>query len=472
MTLLYGRCAGLDIHKKTVSACIRINRGAQTELVTDVFGTFTRDLESLRDWLRKHQVQQVAMESTGVYWIPVWNILERCDAFELTLVNPHHVRALPGCKTDRQDAKRISEWLQYGLLRASFIPPRPVRELRDLTRRRTHLQSDRNRVLNRINRLLETANLKISSVVSDIAGKTGRLILDRITRGRYNPEELVELAQGSLKNKKAELAQSLNGFCSEHFRWLLKEAVEELRHLDRKVLDADQRIGEHVKSHIELIRRLCSIPGVEFTTATTILAEIGFDMSRFPDPGHLASWAGLCPGNNESGGKRLSGRARKGDRYLRRILVQSAWSVIHKKDCFLSAVFHRIAARRGRKKAAMAVAHRMLIIAWHIIHDGGVYQEAGGNYFDRLHPDRSARRLVRRLQQIGFDVQLTRTPTKPEPSRPQCKKPEPPQQPASVKPPAADPMLCRKCARWGIPCIHARNRRAVATTPPPIVSST
>lgn len=213
----------------------------------------------------------------------------------MTLVNPQHVRTLPGCKTDRQDAKRISELLQYGLLRASFIPPRPVRELRDLPRRRTHLQSDRNRVLNRINRLLETANLKLGSVVSDIAGKTGTLILEHITRGRSNPEELVEFAQGSLKNKKAELAQSLNGFCSEHLRWLLKEAVEELRHLDRKLLDADQRIGEQVKPHVDLIRRLCSIPGVEFTTATTILAEIGLDMSRFPDPAHLASWAGCAP---------------------------------------------------------------------------------------------------------------------------------------------------------------------------------
>jgi transposase len=470
--LLYGRCAGLDIHKKSVSACIRISRGASTEIVTGVFGTFTRDLESLRDWLQKNQVQQVAMESTGVYWVPVWNVLERCDAFTLTLVNPQHVHALPGCKTDRRDAKRISELLQYGLLRASFIPPRPVRELRDLTRRRTHLQSDRNRVLNRINRLLETANLKIGSVVSDIAGKTGTLILDRITRGRSNPEELVELAQGSLKNKKAELAESLNGFYSEHLRWLLREAVEDLRHLDHKLLQVDQRIGEQVKPHVELIRRLCTIPGVEFTTATTILAEIGLDMSRFPDPGHLASWAGLCPGNNESGGKRLSGRTRRGDRYLRRILVQSAWSVIHKKDCFLTAVFHRVAARRGMKKAAMAVAHRMLIIAWHIIRDGGIYQEAGGSYFDRLHPDRSARRLMRRLQQIGFDVTLTGTPPKPASSKPERNRPQPTQPTVPLKPPAADPKICRKCARWGIPCIHLRNRRALAAISPPIASST
>jgi transposase len=303
VTLQYRRCAGLDIHKKTVSACIRISRGASVDILT-VFGTFTRDLEDLRDWLREQKVEQIAMESTGVYWIPVWNILESCDSFQLTLVNPQHVHALPGCKTDRRDAKRIAELLQYGLLRASFIPPRPVRELRDLTRRRTHLQCDRNRILNRISRLLETANLKISSVVSDIAGKTGTLILERIVRGKSNPEELVELAQGSLKNKKSELALSLNGFYSEHVRWLLRQAIEDLQHLDTKLLEVDQRIGEHVKPHVELIRRLCSIPGVEFTTATTILAEIGFDMSRFPDSGHLASWASLCPASTILSGKR------------------------------------------------------------------------------------------------------------------------------------------------------------------------
>jgi transposase len=287
-------------------------------------------------------------------------------------------------------------------------------------------------------------------VVSDITGKTGTLILEQIARGRSNPERLVPLAQGSLKNKRAELTLSLKGFYSEHFRWLLEEALEELAHLDRKLLEMDKRIGEHLKPHVELIRRLCTIPGVEFTTATTILAEIGFDMSRFPDASHLASWAGLCLGKNESAGKRFSGRTRKGDRYLRRILVQSAWSVIHKKDCLLTALFHRIAARRGMKKAAMAVAHRILIICWSIIRDGGVYRELGGSHYDRLHPDRSARRLTRRLQQIGFEVTLKPKTHSPAPEKAVLQAP---------KPPPADPSLCRRCARWGIPCIHARNNK-------------
>ncbi len=370
--------------------------------------------------------------------------------FSLTLLNPQHVRALPGCKTDRRDANRIAELLQYGLLRGSFIPPRPVRELRDLTRRRTHLQGDRNRVINRISRLLETANVKLASVVSDITGKTGTLILEQIAHGRTDPERLVLLAQGSLKNKKPELALALHGFYSEHFRWLLEAALEELAHLNRKLLDTDRRIGEYLQPHMELIRRLCTIPGVEFTTATTILAEIGLDMDRFPDASHLASWAGLCPGNNESAGKRFSGRTRKGDRYLRRILVQNAWSVIHKKDCFLTALFHRIATRRGMKKAAMAVGHRILIICWKIIRDGGVYRELGGSHYDRLHPDRSARRLTRRLQQLGFEVTIKPKTDSPAPAK---------AVPQAPKPATAGPSLCRRCARWGIACIHARNSK-------------
>lgn len=469
MKPLYRRCAGLDIHKASVSACIRIAVGNDTEIKTAVFGTFTEELQNLSDWLREHKVTQVAMESTGVYWIPVWNILEQCDSFELTLVNPQHVRALPGCKTDRRDAKRIAELLLYGLLRGSFVPPRRVRELRDLTRRRAHVQGDRNRVINRITRLLETVNIKVASVVSDITGKTGRLILQQLAAGRPAPEQLASLAQGTLKNKKPVLIASLNGFYSEHFRWLLKEALDELARADRKLFELDCRIGEYVKPHVDLIRRLCTVPGVEFTTATTILAEAGFDMSQFADPTHLASWAGLCPGNNESAGKRFSGRTRKGDRYLRRILVQSAWSVLNKKDCFLTALFHRVAARRGMKKAAMAVAHRILIICWHIVRDGITYRELGGNHYDRLHPDRSARRLTRRLEAIGFEVTL-----KPKASAQVAAASKPLQRPAPTQPPrptAADPSVCRKCARWGIACIHARNNKHAAVNVPAAVNT-
>ncbi len=422
--MLYSRCAGLDVHKKNVCACIRISQGQQTSQEMRTFGTFTEDLEGLRDWLREHKVSHVAMESTGVFWIPVWNVLEQCETkFALTLINPQHVHALPGHKTDRKDGQRIAELLQYGLLKGSFIPPPPIRELRDLSRRRTHLQGDRNRVINRIRRLLETANIKLGSVVSDITGKTASLILGEICRGNCTAEELVKLAQASLKNKRAELISSLKGFYSEHFRWLLTEAVQDLAHLDGKLQPLDRQLAKRLLAHTDLIRRLCTIPGVDFTTAAVIVAEIGLDMSRFPDAGHLVSWAGVCPGNNESAGKRFSGRMRKGNRYLRRVLTQSAWSITHKKDCFLTSLFWRVAARGGRKKAAMAVANRILTIAWHIINNEGTgYREIGGNHHDRLHPQRSARRLMRRLEQIGYEVSVkpkSAEPTLvPEPTTP------------------------------------------------------
>ena len=482
MELLYRRCAGLDVHKRSVSVCIRLSEGDETRKETATFGTFTADLERLRAWLEKYQVQQVALESTGVFWIPVWNVLERSQTdFKLTLINPQHVHALPGRKTDQQDSERIAELLQYGLLKGSFIPPPPIRELRDLTRRRTHLQGERNRVLNRIRRLLETANIKLGCVVSDIHGKTAQLILAQIADGHCEPKELAKLAKASLKNKRTELTASLQGFYSEHFRWLLSEAVQELAYLDGKLEQIDKRLAKQLQPHVDVIVRLCTIPGVDFTTAAVILAEIGFDMSRFAHASHMASWAGLCPGNNESAGKRYSGSTRKGNRYLRRVLTQSAWSLKRKQNCFLTALFWRVSARGGRKKAALAVAHRMLIIAWHIIQNGTVYEERGGNHFDRLHPDRSARRLIKRLEQIGFQVTVQRpdsqvAPTTPAamPSRKQTGprsdrqfKTAPTTSEEPPKPKPADPTLCHRCARWGIPCIHARNAklRSPATAP-------
>jgi transposase len=490
MELMYSRCAGLDVHKKSVSACIRISSKGQAHKHTAVFGTFVSELEQLRDWLEKNGVTHVALESTGVFWIPVWNVLERSEAkFELTLINPQHMHALPGRKTDQKDCDRIAELLQYGLLKASFIPPPPIRELRDLTRCRTHLQGERNRVLNRIRQLLETVNVKLGSVASDIGGKTARLILAQISRGNYVPEELAKLAQASLKKKRAELAASLKGFYTEHFRWLLAESLQELVHLDRRLEQMDKRLAKYLQPHTDVILRLCTIPGIEFTTAAVILAEVGFDMSRFPDPEHLASWAGLCPGNNESAGKRFSGRTRKGNRYLRRILTQSAWSLKRKKDCFLTAMFWRISARGGRKKAGLAVAHRMLTIVWHIIAEGKTYQEIGGDYYDRLHPERSARRLIRRLEQLGFEVDAKWKAPQPE-ARTQSVEPAAPLLAAEgiadtsndgtrhdaphkskTAPKAADPATCRKCARWGIECIHARNAKLRASVSAPSAES-
>jgi len=441
VTLLYRRCAGMDVHKKSLSVCVRIRTARdQCQTETAVFRTFTHDLEQMAEWLKQRQVRHVAMESTGVYWKPIWNVLESSKwKFSLVLVNPQQVRALPGKKTDREDSERIARYLQEGLLRSSFVPPQPTRDLRELTRRRTHLEGDRNRVINRIGRLLETANVKLGSVLSNIVGKSGRAILDAIASGETKPENLADHIVGRVKCTREEFVLALEGRYTDHFRWLLRQLLQELTTLDRRVMEVDLRIGRLAAEHTNLIARLCTLPGVDLITAYTLIAEIGTDMSRFPDAKHLASWAGLCPGNSESAGKRFSGRTRKGDRYLRRMLVQNAWAVAHMNDCALTALFLRVAARAGMKKAAMAVAHRILILAYYIIRDGSRYQEQGGDIYDRRDPERTAKRLTRRLQRIGFEVTL-----KPH-SRP-------------IHPESLPGQACERCNHWGIPCIHARPR--------------
>jgi transposase len=475
MEVVYKRCAGLDVHKKTVNACIRIGKGKKLQVLTRLFGTFTGDLEQLRDFLRQNKVRRVVIESTGVYWMPVRNVLERGDwKFEVVLVNPQHVRALQGEKTDDKDCRRLAELGQHDLLRSSFLPPVEIRELRDLTRRRSHMQSDRNRVINRIGRLLETANFKLGSVASDIVGKTGWLILNAIANGETDAERLAERAQGSLQWKKAELADALRGYASEGFRWLLKQLIDDVSRLDSKLNEIDVRLRDQMKPYQDLVRRLCTIPGVKEITAWTLIAELGTDMSVFPTASHAASWAGLCPGNCESAGKRQSGRTRKGDRYLRRMLIQNGWAVAHKKDCFLTALFYRIAARRGSKRAVMAVAHRVLIIAYYIIRDGTVYHELGGDHYDRKNPERTARRLTQRLERIGYQVILT---------KPANSAPDPASKPTRngttrwaksslngrrsqlrIPGPVATPEVCRKCASLKIPCIHDLSERRSAPT--------
>ena len=441
MRLLYRRCAGLDIHKNSISVCIRTRTAgkAEAEVVEERFSTFTQELERLAEWLKEHKVRQVAMESTGVYWIPVWNILERPKyGLQLMLVNPAMVRALRGCKTDRIDARRIAEFLQYGLLRGSFIPPKPVRQMRELTRMRVHVQQDRNRTINRIGRLLETVNIKLSSVASNIVGKSGRAMLDMLACGSTDAERMANQAIGQLRAKMPELILALDGRTDEHFRWMLTRLLRKLDELDTEVAALDQKTEAGMESHQDLIQRLCTIPGIEKTAARVLISELGTDMTQFPSPAHAASWAGLCPGNAESGGKRFSGKTRKGDRYLRRILVQSAWAAARTKDCFFAALFYRIAQRRGMKKAAVAVAHRLLRVVYLLIRDGGVYRERGGDYFDRRNPARTAKKLTRRLEQIGYQVVLKRTPLTPVP-------------PSEVVPAE----VCGKCNRWRLgKCIH------------------
>lgn len=456
MRILHRRCAGLDVHKKSISACIRIRaHGQKLETHTAVFGTVTQELERLRDWLKQHKVKQVAMESTGVYWIPVWNVLELArNRLQLILVNPQQVRALPGYKTDKVDCERIAEFLQYGLLRGSFIPPRPIRELRDLTRCRVHLQQDRNRVINRIGRLLETANVKLGSVISNIVGASGLAILQALARGIGDPEKLAGYKVAKLKCSHEELVRALDGRFSEHFRYLLRGLLDELKHLDGKLAELEAHTHQYMQPYMPVVRRLCTIPGVDYVTACALVAEIGVDMSVFPSAHHLASWAGLCPGNNESAGKRFSGRTRKGSRYLRRLLVQNAWAVSHSKDCGLTAFFHKIAATRGRQKGAVAVAHKILLIAYYVIRDGVEYQDPGGSYLDRRDPERTAKRLLARLERIGFAVD----PKLRDAIGTAKRLPRGGRAPIPVEQAGG----CKRCAGWGLACIHARNQKPPA----------
>lgn len=411
MRVIYRRCAGLDVHEKSVFVCARIMRGKKVEIIEATFPTFTEDLEALREWLIRNRIQRVAMESTGVYWRPVWNILEQPPGkLDLVLLNPQHVKALPGHKTDRVDAARIAELVQYDLVRPSFVPPVEIRELRDLVRRRVHLTQDRNRVSNRIHRLLELQNIKLSSVLGKITGTTSRSILEGLaTAQTMKPEALALLATHKrVRNKREQLAKALRCRLTDHFRFLLRELLEELDRLTAKIRLLEARIAERMQPHRELIDRLCEIPGVEKLTAWTLIAEIGVDMTRFPASGHLASWCGLCPGNAESAGKRHSGRTGKGNRYVRRALVQAAWAAarITRKRNFFTTFFFRISHRAGMKKAAVAVAHRILAIVYSMIRDGSVYHEQGADYFDRLHPGRTKNRLSARLERLGFLVHL------------------------------------------------------------------
>lgn len=411
MEIIYRRCAGLDVHEKSISACIRIVKGRQVETVEATFLTFTEDLEALRDWLVRNRIQRVAMESTGVYWRPVWNILERKPAkLELMLLNPQHVKALPGHKTDRVDAARIAELAQYGLVRASFVPPGEIRELRDLVRRRVHLQQDRSRVSSRIHRLLELQNVKLSSVLTKVTTKTARSILEGLaTATTIKPEALALLATHKrVRDKRELLKKALRCQLTDHFRFLLRELLDELDRLTDKMKLLEDRIAERMKPYGELIDRLREIPGVERLTAWTLISELGIDMSRFQTAGHLASWCGLCPGSAESAGKRRTGRTSKGNRYVRRALTQAAWAAarITRRRTFFTTFFFRVSRKAGLKKAAVAVAHKILTLAYIMIRDGSPYREQGADYFDRIHPERTRNSLVRRIERLGFDVQI------------------------------------------------------------------
>lgn len=408
MDIIYPRVAGLDLHEKMIAAAVRkIDSAGEVADELRIFGTMTRNLLEMLDWLKAQGVTHVAMEATGVLWKPVWNILD--GHFELLLVNPRELKQVPGRKSDVKDAQWISQLLQYGLLRSSFVPSRPQRELRDLTRHRAQLVGEHTRVANRIHKLLEDANIKLGTVASGILGVSGREMLDRLVEGEEDPAKLAQSARRRMKSKIPQLELALEGKFLGHHRFMLKQLLGHLDFLDREIAQFNARIEELVLPFVdqELEEKLDAIPGVDVTTIQNVVAEIGTNMDQFPSDAHLSSWVGICPGNEESAGKRKRSKTTKGNRWLRRTLVQAAWAATHTHDTYLRAQYHRLAGRRGKKRALVAVAHSLLVVIYHIIKYRVDYHDLGPDYFLRLEPQRHKHYLVKRLEQLGYEVQLT-----------------------------------------------------------------
>ena len=403
MELLYPRCAGLDVHKDSVVACIRcVSEPLHDEVKT--FATTTSALMELNEWLRQHGVTHVAMEATGVYWKPVWHLLE--GDFELVLANAQHIRNVPGRKTDVNDATWIAQLLAHGLIRASFVPPQPIQELRDLTRTRKQLVREIAQHATRIQKVLEDANLKLGSVLSDVMGKSGIAILRAIVAGQSNPEILADLAQGNARKKRAELVEALHGRVRQHHRELLRVHLELVNALKQAVAELDAQVGKSFASIQESARLLTTMPGISEVTAQAIVADIGTDMTRFHSDAHLRSWACICPRNDESAGKRRSTRVRKGGSWLKTALVNAAWAAVRIKGSYFQGQFQRLRARRGPKKAILAVASSMLTCAYHMLKNGVEYRDLGADHFARRDREKVIQRLVRRINDLGCEVQL------------------------------------------------------------------
>lgn len=404
MQVLYPRCAGLDVHKDLVVARIRCVCEPLHDEVRS-FGTTTSELLELNDWLAEHGVTHVAMEATGVYWKPIWHLLE--EHFELVLANAQHIKNVPGRKTDVNDATWIADLLAHGLIRSSFVPPAPIQELRDLTRTRKQLVREVSQHSLRIQKTLEDANLKLGSVLSDVLGKSGRAILAALVAGETDPEKLADLAQGNARKKRVELVEALRGRIRAHHQELLRIHLNLIEALYQALADVDARVGKTLAPIQHSARLLTTLPGVSDLTAQVMVAEIGVEMARFPTASHLISWAGLCPRNEESAGKRRSTRVRKGAPWLKTALVTAAWAAVRVKGSYLQAQFLRLKGRRGAKKAILAVAASMLTAAYHMLKNGVEYQDLGADHFTRRDRSKAIQRLVRRLNDLGCDVQLT-----------------------------------------------------------------
>ena len=401
MQILHECCCGLDVHKKVIVACL-LRLGQEREIRK--FGTTTNQIQAMAEWLKQAGCTHVAMESTGVYWKPVYNILE--GQLELLVVNAQHLKMVPGRKTDALDAEWIAELLQHGLLKGSFVPPAFERQMRDLTRYRSSLTKERARTSQRLQKLLESANIKLASVASDIQGVSAHAMLEQLSQGETDPKILASLAKGRLRHKRAELEQALTGRVQEHHRFLIAQLLAHVDYLDESIERLDLEIGDRFRPFEKDLQLADTIPGVNARTAEVVLAEIGTNLDRFPTDRNLASWSGLCPGNHESAGKRRSVKTRKGNRWLRQALVEAAHGAAHSKDTYLSAQYRRLAARRGHNKAAFAIAHSILIIFYHVLKRQKPYQDLGPNYFDERDKLGVQRRLVQRLEKLGFKVDL------------------------------------------------------------------
>jgi transposase len=406
MEVKYERCCGIDVHKQSLTACI-IAPDAEGRVVKvkRTFGTMSDDLQGLATWLQEWQVTTVALESTGVYWKPVHHLLE--GQFEILVVNPEHIKKLAGRKTDVADAEWIADLLRHGLLKGSFIPSALLRELRDLTRYRTRLGDERKSEVNRLQKVLEDANLKIGDVMSDVMGASGRAILAQLVDGQTDPALLANLAKGKLREKQDLLARALVGTINDHHRFMLVQHLSHIDYLDEAIERLDQQIADKIRPFEAAIAVWDSLPGIGRRVAEIIVAEIGADLKPFEDAPHLASWAGMCPGNDESAGKRRTGRTRKGSKWLRRALVEAAHSAAHKKNSYFQAQYARLVRRRGKQRAAVAVGHSLLVTGYYLITRQQTYQDLGSTYFDERDREAVKRRAVRRLEQLGFHVQIT-----------------------------------------------------------------
>jgi transposase len=406
MERVYPRCAGIDVHKDSLVVCVRLDG---REPPVETFGATSGEILRLGDWLAELGVTIAAMESTGVYWQPVWNLLE--DRLQLMLVNPQHIRRVPGRKTDVTDSQWIAQLLEHGLLSPSFVPPKAQRQLRDLTRQRTQLLGDGARVINRVQKVLETANVKIAGLISDLAGVSGRKVLTALAQGKLTPQEMAELVDRRMELKKPALREALAGNVGEHHRFMLRQLLAQLDHIDQQVETFDLRIAE-VMSPLErqTVQRLDEIPGFDVRTGQNVIAEIGTDMSRFPSAAHLASWAGLCPGNNQSGGKRKHGKTRQANRWLKAAMTQSAWGASRTRNSYFAVQHRRLSKQRGVKRASIAVAHSLLGVAYELLkHPDLAYTDLGADHFDKQSSvERQVQQMLRRLKRLGCDVEIKR----------------------------------------------------------------